>query len=314
MSNPWPLWEGEIRSCQRTPVLPGTISARMWVKQRNQSNEDLLLRYAEPLNVWVSLLKERLGSAWHEAALPPFPLSRMAEETASMRGLLDRAWRALLENQHHDGICGCSVDEVHREMMTRFDACQQIGEGLVDIGFSELTTQVDTGGESAIVVFNPLDGPRTDFVFSRWLLPDDSTGTIEAVDPSGKRLPCQILNRPKPDVMKMPGVPSQWMEIGFLAPSVPGYGYKTFRIVAGHQAGPAEPVLANEIENEPQRGAHCQGGGEGRVGVPRPPPERDRQPAFSCEDAGLPLTRDMDLVRLVTERSASRRLRSNRQA
>ncbi len=44
------------------------------------------------------------------------------------RGLLDYAWKLLLKNQPHDSICGCSMDEVHREMGPRFDGVVQTAE------------------------------------------------------------------------------------------------------------------------------------------------------------------------------------------
>jgi alpha-mannosidase/mannosylglycerate hydrolase len=39
---------------------------------------------------------------------------------------LNYAWRLLLQNQPHDSICGCSVDEVHREMMHRTAKFHQV--------------------------------------------------------------------------------------------------------------------------------------------------------------------------------------------
>ena len=40
---------------------------------------------------------------------------------------LTYAWKTLLQNAPHDSICGCSVDEVHREMETRFAKVNQVG-------------------------------------------------------------------------------------------------------------------------------------------------------------------------------------------
>ena len=37
------------------------------------------------------------------------------------------AWKVLLQNAPHDSICGCSIDEVHREMETRFAKVNQVG-------------------------------------------------------------------------------------------------------------------------------------------------------------------------------------------
>jgi len=40
---------------------------------------------------------------------------------------LTYAWKVLLQNAPHDSICGCSIDEVHREMETRFAKVNQVG-------------------------------------------------------------------------------------------------------------------------------------------------------------------------------------------
>ena len=37
------------------------------------------------------------------------------------------AWKTLLQNAPHDSICGCSIDEVHREMEVRFAKVNQVG-------------------------------------------------------------------------------------------------------------------------------------------------------------------------------------------
>ena len=40
---------------------------------------------------------------------------------------LTYAWKVLLQNSPHDSICGCSIDEVHREMEVRFAKVNQVG-------------------------------------------------------------------------------------------------------------------------------------------------------------------------------------------
>ena len=54
-----PRLEGEFRSSQRSNVLAGVLSTRIWLKQRYQECEDLLVRYAEPLAAWKRLLEEQ---------------------------------------------------------------------------------------------------------------------------------------------------------------------------------------------------------------------------------------------------------------
>ena len=40
---------------------------------------------------------------------------------------LTYAWKMLLQNAPHDSICGCSIDEAHREMEVRFAKVNQVG-------------------------------------------------------------------------------------------------------------------------------------------------------------------------------------------
>ena len=57
---------------------------------------------------------------------------------------MSEAWRLLLQNQPHDSICGCSVDQVHAEMRTRFDQADQIAEAIVSQSLAAIAGQVDT--------------------------------------------------------------------------------------------------------------------------------------------------------------------------
>lgn len=76
----WPHHMGEFRSGQRAHLLPGVLSARMWIKQRNQECEDLLAHWAEPFSTWADILKKQVGPEWKEPLPPttahmPFPTS-----------------------------------------------------------------------------------------------------------------------------------------------------------------------------------------------------------------------------------------------
>ncbi|WP_376792639.1 alpha-mannosidase [Thermoflexus sp.] len=94
---------GELRSSRRHPVLPGVLSTRMWIKQRNAAVQIQLERYAEPL----------MAFAYTVCGL-------------DRRPFLLEAWRLLLQNHFHDSICGTGVDEAHEDMKPRFDHAEQI--------------------------------------------------------------------------------------------------------------------------------------------------------------------------------------------
>ena len=252
----WPRHQGEFLSGQRAPVLPDVLSTRMWIKQRNQQCEDLLTRWAEPFSVWAALLRRRAGAAWQEPALLPVPNSPYPVHEASTAGLLDRAWRYLLENHPHDSICGCSADPVHEQMCTRFDWCERIGDEMTRQALRRISAHVPDGEGRSVVVFNPLAGPRTDFVTA--VVPRREEGEpVAIVDSSGRRVPCQIL---EPALADLPdwltglfeGLGGDRVAVGFLAANVPGLGYKTFRVEYGLPSSPKEgsPGGDGRIENE----------------------------------------------------------------
>lgn len=92
--------QGEITS-QETDgwyTLANTASARIYLKQANTRVSRQLENITEPL-------------------------AAMAYEVTSTypHDQLRYAWKTLMQNHPHDSICGCSVDSVHREMMTRFE-------------------------------------------------------------------------------------------------------------------------------------------------------------------------------------------------
>ncbi|HUX77984.1 MAG TPA: hypothetical protein VMY40_15230, partial [Anaerolineae bacterium] len=140
---------GELRSPERAHLLPGVLSTRMWIKQRNHACETLLEKWAEPFGAIAGQVDRDAGE--------------QAGGASSARQMNQRAWKYLLENHPHDSICGCSVDQVHREMVTRFDWCEQIGQEVTQRALQAIARQIERS-TPAIVVFNPASAPRTDAV------------------------------------------------------------------------------------------------------------------------------------------------------
>ena len=92
-----PSWSGELLGSRLWNVLRGVNSARLYLKQANERAERRLLA-TETLAALCAL---RAGTR--------FPLEDFT-----------LAWRELLKCQPHDSICGCSCDEVHRDMLVRY--------------------------------------------------------------------------------------------------------------------------------------------------------------------------------------------------
>ena len=218
--------QGEFRSPQRSSIIPGVLSARMWIKQRNRACETLLESWAEPSSAFA---------AW----VDPRTQERASEPThESKHAFVRRAWGLLLQNHAHDSICGCSVDQVHEEMRCRFDQVEQIAQEITGRSLKSLVGHITTtgprlsdsqkalaseAGASAahsqdpalsiqpaaavlvepvpyvpLVVFNPTDGPRTDLVHVRVQIPPAWPG-YELVDEAHEPLPWQKSGEEKLD-------------------------------------------------------------------------------------------------------------------
>jgi mannosylglycerate hydrolase len=172
----FPTVTGELRACRRMHLLPGVLSTRMWIKQRNQACENLLTRWVEPFSTWQELVTGN--------GIPAGNLTRKA-------GLIRQAWRLLMENHPHDSICGCSIDQVHDEMKPRFDQVEQIGTELTQQSLAAIAEQVDTTGapaDSAILVFNPHSAARTETVGAEIRLPPEADD-FEILDEHGGLVP-----------------------------------------------------------------------------------------------------------------------------
>lgn len=119
-------------------TLRNTASARWYIKALNRRNENLLEKQAEPM------------AAMAEMAGVPCDGQ-----------MFDHAWKVLMQNHPHDSICGCSVDEVHSEMESRYHRSIQQGEWLLKKAQSDLAGRISTKmpaeGETgaAFAVWNP---------------------------------------------------------------------------------------------------------------------------------------------------------------
>ncbi len=161
-SGAWPRYRGELRSGRSAHVLPGVLSARMWIKQRNQECEDLLTRWAEPLSLWSALLRRRLGEAMARAAAaggPRRPLSIAARLRGRSPGRrLGRAApqpaaRLHLRLQHRPGA--------RRDARPLRPLPADRGGADAAGHAHDSAPSMPSGDGLGVAVFNPLNGPRT---------------------------------------------------------------------------------------------------------------------------------------------------------
>ncbi len=223
---PLPTIRGELRSPRRHHLLPGVLSSRIQLKQRNQACQNLLEKWAEPFAAFAQLVQP---------------------SASKLNALVKRSWLCLLENHPHDSICGCSIDQVHREMMTRFDWSEQIAEAVTRESLEVVASNVATSSTSErdrraipVVVFNPLGWPRTDVVELDAQLPQRMESFF-IEDAEGVRAPHQV------------SAEGQKSNLIFLAQDVPGHGYRTYFVKPSKERQAKRTRTESGIENERYR-------------------------------------------------------------
>ncbi|MBI5094700.1 MAG: hypothetical protein HZB26_19970 [Candidatus Hydrogenedentes bacterium] len=152
-----PERSGELREPARDMHRVGqylivhTISARYPIKRRNGQCQALLEKWAEP----YALFQQLAGGA---------PIVRY----------LDKAWEYLLKNHPHDSICGCSIDQVHKDMHYRFDQCALIADGVIRRAIASVGKATDSlEHQRNLVLHNPLPFRRTGLVELDVPIPND---------------------------------------------------------------------------------------------------------------------------------------------
>ena len=159
------------------------LSARVYLKQQNAHVQTLLESYAEPLSVFAS----------HLAPAHPHLAPRTSHLAFSYpSGQLRHAWKTLLQNHPHDSICGCSIDAVHEENMTRFARARQVGDAVVDLALDAIADSVPAPSSPGViraVVVNTDAVERAQVVEAFIDLPIDSAEPWRKVD-------AQALDRP----------------------------------------------------------------------------------------------------------------------
>lgn len=264
-----PRHTGALYDSGRVALLEGTLSTRMYLKQHNQAVEDLYESWAEPFS-----------SISHIAGAGEYPAD-----------LLRHGWRFVLQNHPHDSITGCSVDEVHREMMTRFASARQIGDTLTS---RALRAVVGKGAEATedcyVTVFNPSPYPRSqavecavewNLVLSNALIYEhmcreqyDDAGadvplptSVFLEDGEGNRVPGVLMSTARGKTMRYYTYtqPHEFYahicRVGFTATDVPGLGYKAHKVVFGYEAAekPASGEAGYAMENSHFKVEYCRG-------------------------------------------------------
>jgi alpha-mannosidase len=250
---------GELRGgSDYANLLPGVLSARVYLKQQNALVQTLLEAYAEPLSLFASRLGARYPS-----------------------GELRYAWKTLLQNHPHDSICGCSIDAVHDENMTRFARARQVAAALVDSALDAIADAVPAAADGIVrtIVVNSDAAQRSQVVVDAFIdLPIDSAepwrhvdaqaldrpvrfwspadAIIGVVDPQGRPVDFQILGEERTVHHEMSRYETPWainvrrIHLLWRANVLPPCGYATFDLTIGNAPVAEPPAAGNRCENE----------------------------------------------------------------
>ncbi len=252
-----PVVEGEMRFGIRHAfaVIGGTASSRMYVKQANYDCQNKLEHLLEPLNAIA-----------------------VASGKRSRSGLINHAWKYVLQSQDHDVICGSSIDSVYEETMVRYAKVReivrrtsiQIANDLIPFDGSQYKD------DRHLFLFNLLPHKRSGVVESdvEFFIKDVIIGVnpdvkiypdaprtkgLRLVGPDGREMPFQLVDRTDdfgityakysyPHQTKV----DKW-KLLILADDLPALGYKGYSIERAESTGHFETGLKvgdNFMEND----------------------------------------------------------------
>lgn len=214
-----PVIRGELN-----PILQGTYSSRIELKQRTRELERLLTT-AEKMGVLLRWLE--------------IPVDN---------NILWRAWEPMLFNQAHDLMSGVMTDDVYEDTIRGYDFSRRIAEGELQTRLQGVGARIDTQGDGIpLVVFNTLSWLRTDIAVATVGFTDPGVQDVKLVGPDGCEVPCQILD-------------AQWYvdgsllnaRVAFVARDVPALGHAVYHIrpLRKSATAPAAPQQTPVLKNE----------------------------------------------------------------
>ena len=99
------IWSDELRDNSKTFTLQGSYSSRLDLKREN-------IECTYLLDLASRFVKQQRELKYDK--------------------VLEYAYTLLLQNQAHDSICGCSIDDVHNENLIRYKKIKQIANTIID--------------------------------------------------------------------------------------------------------------------------------------------------------------------------------------
>ena len=128
------VFESEFATEKKRPILSGELISPVNSRQNivPQISATLSSRYD------IKFANDNCQNTL-ELEIEPRMAAESVSSTNKFDALLNYAWKHLLQNHAHDSICGCSPDEVHRHMHTRFEEVAEVAKQLTqELNFRDL--------------------------------------------------------------------------------------------------------------------------------------------------------------------------------
>jgi len=177
---------------------------------------------------------------------------------------LDKAWRQLLFNAHHDGITGTESDQVYIDLLGGWREAYELGDAVRGAAIDHLGGQVGTAALCArrgrawpVLAVSTLSWPRDGLARVLVTFPEGDTAGVELSDDQGAVVPALAEG-----VRRHPDGSLAEATLTFLARAVPALGYRTYLAVPadtlpGGWSAAEGVAIENEVfraEVDPQRG------------------------------------------------------------
>ncbi|MBD3185314.1 hypothetical protein GF325_00685, partial [Candidatus Bathyarchaeota archaeon] len=223
-------YTGDLRHGREHPILSDIFSSRVYLIQENVAMQRLLERLVEPLTAIATCLAPTTYTISREYIWYP--------------------WRLVLQNHPHDSIGGCSIDEVHADMMHRNKVAREAANQLCKDAVRHVIPRVDLHpglGEPAsgmdtfeLLVFNPSAYSRNGII-NFWVETQDFGDNtcpeiFKIVDSNGNEVRSRNWRVDQP-----PLTPSKrkhgsaYYQFEFTAKNVPALGFTTFHAIASEE-------------------------------------------------------------------------------
>tara|TARA_R110002167_G_scaffold220460_5_gene425074 strand:- start:4221 stop:6881 length:2661 start_codon:yes stop_codon:yes gene_type:complete len=163
---------GEMIAGKYSRTHRGIYSTRYDIKKANADIENLITNQLEPL----------LAVGWSLGMTYP-------------HGLIEKAWKGIMQSHAHDSIGCCNTDPVNAAVKQRFTDALVLCRQQLDLRHRQITQRIlaVVDGEK-LVLFNTLPESRTELVKVEIVVPESAQGAFSLVDSKGQVQKVQILS------------------------------------------------------------------------------------------------------------------------